>query len=174
MRQDTLDGNEKSRISMVVAVGKNRVIGKDNQLLWRIPDDMKRFKTLTSRHPVIMGRKTWESLPKTFRPLPDRTNIVVSRQKEYRARGAVVTDSLKGALEAASGAPGSDEIFIIGGAQLYSEALPRTDRLYLTRIDDEKEGDTYFPPYENIFTKILKEEPRQWNALHYRWLDLER
>ena len=159
---------------MIVAMGKNRVIGNDNELLWNIPDDLKRFKVLTLGHTVIMGRKTWESLPEKFRPLPGRTNVVISRQKDYAASGATLTDSFAGALAAAASAPGPNEVFIIGGGQLYAETVPFVDRLYLTLIDDEKEGSVYFPPYEDLFTKVLDEESRVWNGLGYRFVTLER
>jgi dihydrofolate reductase len=170
---------QNPRVSIVVAIGRdrqhNRVIGKNNELLWHIPDDLKRFKALTLGHPVIMGRKTWESLPEKVRPLPGRTNIVVTRQKEYRADGAEIADSLPAALAVAASAAGdSGEIFIIGGAEIYKEALPHTDRLYLTLIDDEKEGDAFFPPYEKEFTKVLSDEPYEWSGLAYRWVNLER
>lgn len=163
-----------SRISIVVAMGRNRAIGKGNTLLWHIPDDLKRFKALTLGHPVIMGRKTWESLPEKFRPLPERTNIVVTRQAGYEAGGATVANSLEDARAAAARASGNEEIFIIGGAQLYAEALPSTHRLYLTLIDDTKEGDVYFPEYESEFTKKISEESRAWDGPPYVWLDLER
>jgi dihydrofolate reductase len=161
-------------ISIVVAIGTDRAIGRGNELLWQIPDDMKRFKELTMGHPAIMGRKTWESLPEKFRPLPGRTNIVVTRQSGYEASGAIVVNSLEEARAAAARAPGADEIFVIGGAQLYAEALPFVNRLYVTVIDDAKEADTYFPAYEQEFTKKLGEESREWNGLRYRWVTLER
>lgn len=164
---------QKARISIVVAIGKNRVIGKGNDLLWRIPEDLKRFKALTSGHPVVMGRKTWESIPEKFRPLPDRTNIVVTRQHGYALPGATVAHSLIEALGVAQGAHGGEEIFIIGGGQIYTEALPFTHRLYLTLIDDEKEGDTYFPEYETTFTKKISEESGESGGLQYRWITLE-
>lgn len=165
---------QKSRVSIVVAMGHGRAIGKDNALLWHIPDDLKRFKALTFGHPVIMGRKTWESLPEQFRPLPGRTNIVVTRQADYEAPGATVANSLEDARAVAARALGGEEIFIIGGAQLYAEALPSTHRLYLTLIDDTKEGDAHFPEYESEFTKKISEESREWGGLRYVWLDLER
>jgi dihydrofolate reductase len=161
-------------ISIVVAIGADRAIGHGNELLWRIPDDLKRFKELTMGHPVIMGRKTWESLPEKFRPLPGRTNIVVTRQTDYEAPGAAIVNSLEGARAEAARAEGADEIFVIGGAQLYAEALPSADRLYLTLIDDAKEADAYFPAYEQDFARTVTEEAREWNGLSYRWLTLER
>lgn len=165
---------QKAQISIIVAIGKNRVIGKGNDLLWHIPDDLKRFKALTTGHPVVMGRKTWESLPEKFRPLPGRTNIVITRQHGYALAGATVVHSLIEALGIAQGAPGGDEIFIMGGGQIYAEALPFATHLYLTLIDDEKDGDVFFPEYETDFKKIIAEEKREYGELHYSWIDLER
>lgn len=166
---------EKSRISLIAAIGeKTRAIGRGGRLLWRIPEDMQRFKKTTTGHPVIMGRKTWESIPEKFRPLPGRTNIVVTRQKDHVARGAAVVSSLDAALAAAASAAGSEEILIVGGGELYREALPFADRLYLTLVDDDAEGDTFFPLYEIEFEKILSDESREWQSLHYRFVTLER
>lgn len=156
-------------LSVIVAVGRNREIGKDGRLLWRIPDDMVRFRTLTMGHPVIMGRKTWESLSKKFRPLPGRMNIVVTRQAGYRAVGAIVACSFEVACAMVAMCR---EIFIIGGGELYVAALPRTSRLYLTLIDAEAEADTFFPPYEDDF-RIVAEEPGTGDPPH-RFLILER
>jgi len=155
---------------MIAGLGNDRVIGKASTLLWRIPDDLKRFKELTLGHPIIMGRKTFDSIGKV---LPGRTSIVITRDKEFTFTGVVVTHSLEEALERAKEIE-KKEIFIIGGAQIYEQALPVADLLYLTLIDDEKEGDTSFPQYENIFTKKLSEERREWNGLVYYWIDLER
>lgn len=163
-----------ARLSIIAAMGNGRVIGKDNTLLWHIPDDLKRFKALTLGHPVIMGRKTWESLPEKFRPLAGRSNIIVTRQGAYEAAGAMAIHSIEEARAAAARAPGAEEIFVIGGAQLYAEALPFADRLCLTLIDDDRNGDAYFPEYEQQFTKKLSEELHEWNELKYRWIDLER
>ena len=131
-----------SRICIIAAVAKNRVIGKDNQLLWHIPEDMKHFRELTRGKPVIMGRKTWESLPERFRPLPGRQNIVVTRNKAYVAEGALLAGSLDEALRITGG---STEIFVIGGAEIYRQALLLADTLYLTEIDLSPEGDASFP-----------------------------
>jgi dihydrofolate reductase len=184
--------NPDSTISLIAAISaQGRALGKDGQLLWQIPDDLKRFKEITSGHPVIMGRKTWESLPEKFRPLPGRLNIVVTRQEGYEATGAEVCGSLEDAVEMARAAillkradavgthgaaagTAAEEIFIIGGGELYKEALPFADKLYLTLIDEEKDGDTFFPEYEQTFTKILSEESREYNNLKYRWVDLAR
>ncbi len=168
----------KDHISIVAALGRdganNRAIGKGNDLLWHIPDDLKRFKALTLGHPVIMGRKTWESIPEKHRPFPDRTTIVITRDPNYEAPGADVVHSVEEALEVARKSPGADEIHIGGGAELYKEMLPLVDRLYLTLIDDEKESDTFFPEYETEFTRELSREEREWDGIKYAWVNLER
>ncbi|UCV03004.1 dihydrofolate reductase [Dechloromonas denitrificans] len=129
-------------IVIIVAVAKNRVIGRDNQLIWNIPEDMAHFKALTQGHTVLMGRKTWESLPPRFRPLPGRRNIVVSRQPAYAAPGAELANSLESALALAA----TDEtVFIIGGADIYQQALALADRLEITEVDLAPEGDSWFP-----------------------------
>lgn len=131
-----------TEVVVIAAVAKNRVIGKDNQLIWNIPDDMAHFKALTSGHTVIMGRKTWESLPPRFRPLPGRRNIVISRQADYAAPGAEVADSLENALKMASTVALA---FVIGGEQIYRQAMAVADRLEITEVDLEPEGDAWFP-----------------------------
>mgnify|MGYP000579599113 CR=1 FL=1 len=132
-------------LSLIAAVARNGVIGKDNQLLWHLPGDMRHFRETTRGKPVIMGRKTWESLPDAFRPLPGRLNIVVSRNPGFEAPGASVVASLPEALAAA----GDAEIaFVIGGAELYRQALPLADRLLLTEIDQAYEGDAFFPDFD--------------------------
>ena len=129
-------------LSLIAAVARNRAIGKDNQLLWHLPEDMKHFRETTRGKPVVMGRKTWESLPEKFRPLPGRQNIVVSRDPAYKAHEADLAGSLEAALTLASGA---EEIFVIGGEQLYRAALPLADRLYLTEVELAPEADAFFP-----------------------------
>lgn len=165
---------EAEKISVIAAIDCNRAIGKDNQLLWQIPGDLPRFKRLTAGHPVIMGRKTWESLPEKFRPLPDRTNIVITRDSSYDAPGAILAQSFPEALSLARDAKGSEEIFAIGGQQVYECALPFATNLYLTLVDGEKEGDAFFPAYEEQFTKEIAREEREQDGLRYVWLDLER
>ena len=168
---------DKPRVSIVVALGQdgqhNRVIGKDNQLLWHIPDDLRRFKALTLGHPVIMGRKTFESLPSKARPLPGRPNIVITRDAAWAHEGVVVAHSLNEALAKARELD-REEVFIGGGTQIYEQALPFVDRLYLTLIDDQKDGDVFFPPYENVFDKKIASESRDFNGLKYEWVTLER
>jgi dihydrofolate reductase len=140
------------RLSAIVAMAANRCIGKDNTLPWRLPADLKRFKQLTLGHTLIMGRKTYESIG---RPLPGRTTIVVTRQRDYAPEGVRVAHSLEQALELARG---DDEVFIAGGADLYRQALERVRRLYLTRIDREYPGDTFFPELELSGWRLVTEE----------------
>lgn len=131
-------------LTLIAAVAKNRVIGIDNRLPWHLPEDMRHFREITLGKPVIMGRKTWESLPEAFRPLPGRKNIVISRQADYAAPGATLVNGLPAALERVEG-----ETFIIGGEQLYALALPYADRLALTEVDMEVSGDAWFPAFSN-------------------------
>lgn len=162
------------RISIIVAHSKNMVIGKGNELIWEIPDDHARFKKITIGHPVIMGRKTWESIPPKFRPLPGRTNFVVTRDGLYKASGATVTTSLDDALTQAESAPGSEEIFIVGGGEIYKQALPLTDRLYITLVNKDVDGDTFFPEYSNLFSKKISEEHKEFEGLKYSYVVLEK
>lgn len=129
-------------IILIAAVAKNRVIGKDNTLIWNLPEDMAHFKALTAGQTVVMGRKTWESLPPRFRPLPGRHNVVISRQADYAAPGAEVANSLENALQLASTA---ESVFIIGGEQIYKQAMAVADRLEITDVDLEPAGDAWFP-----------------------------
>ncbi|HEX8515577.1 MAG TPA: dihydrofolate reductase [Bacteroidia bacterium] len=131
-------------ISLIVAVGENNVIGKDNKLIWHLPADMKFFKEKTTGHCIITGRKNYESIPEKFRPLPNRTNIIITRQDDYKAPGAIVVNSVDAALERAK-ATGDEEIFIIGGAEIFRQSLHFTDRIYLTVIYHFFEGDVFFP-----------------------------
>ena len=133
-------------ISMIAAMGNNRVIGKDNDIPWHLPDDFKFFKTTTSGHHVIMGRKNWESLPHNFQPLPGRPNIVITRQENYKLSEAEVVRSLEDALNIAKEA-GEEEAFIIGGCQIYALGLEIADRMYITEIKDTFEGDAFFPEW---------------------------
>jgi dihydrofolate reductase len=172
---ESIDVTSKNRISMIAALGREtRAIGRDGKLLWRIPEDMARFKVCTVGHPVIMGRKTWESLPERFRPLSGRTNIVVTRDQAYTAEGGTVVHSLEAAFTVAKSSDGAEEIFVIGGGELYREALPCTTRLYLTLVDSDEEGDAYFPEYANEFTNELAYEEHESDGLRYAWVDLER
>ena len=132
-----------SRIALVVAVSRNGVIGRAGGLPWHISSDLKRFKAITMGKPIIMGRKTWESLPK--KPLPGRQNIVITRQKNYQAEGAVIVSDTAFAVAAARSA---EEIAVIGGGEIYHMFFTGADRIYLTEVDLEVEGDTRFPPIE--------------------------
>jgi len=131
-------------ISLIAAMSKNRVIGKNNDLPWRLPDDMKYFQNTTNGHVVIMGRKNFDSLPAKFKPLPNRTNIILTRNKEFEADGCEIFTDLSEAVRFANNCK-EEELFIIGGGEIYNQSLHLADRIYLTRINQEIEGDTYFP-----------------------------
>lgn len=147
------------RIALMWAMARNGVIGRDNALPWHLPNDLKYFKRVTSGKPVIMGRKTYESIG---RPLPNRTNIVVTRDPDFSAEGVWVVYSLAQAFEAAEAdieASGAEEAVVIGGAEIYRQALPRADRLYLTLVHADVEGDTYFPPLElSDYREVARED----------------
>lgn len=168
-----------SRVSMIVAVDKNRGIGKTTldvgKLLWSIPADLKRFKELTMGHPVIMGRKTFGSvLSYLQKPFPGRTNIVITRNPNYKHEGIVVVNSIKKAIDEAKKAPGNEEIFITGGGQIFEQGLPFTDRIYLTLVEGEYDADTFFPDY-SAFKKVLSKEDRETSdGLKFSWITLER
>jgi dihydrofolate reductase len=158
------------RIILIAAIGRNRELGKGNDLIWKIPDDLKRFRDLTRGHPIIMGRKTYESLPR--RPLPDRTNIVVTRSTDYglQTTDFVAVPSIEKAIETAKNAPGADAIFVIGGGQIYEAALPYANELELTIVDaEDAEASVFFPPYEEVFPHIVSDELHEWEGLRYRW-----
>ena len=158
-----------AKISAIAAIGKNRVIGKGNDLVWKIPDDLARFRAITKGHPVIMGRRTFESIGK---PLPDRENIVISRDKDYTPEGVITVYSVEDALEKAKSFR-NNEIFVIGGGEIYKQMLPYTEKLYLTIIDSEADGDVFFPDYSE-FKKETSREKREYNGLKYMWINLER
>jgi dihydrofolate reductase len=130
------------RISVIAALARNRVIGIDNRLPWRLPEDLAHFKALTLGHPILMGRKTFESLG---RPLPGRSNIVITRNPDYRPAGCRVAASIAAALTLCADA---DEVFFIGGAELYAQAIALADRLYLTEVDIDAAGDAWFPDFD--------------------------
>lgn len=162
---------------MIVALSREtRTIGNNNTLLWHIPEDLKRFKKLTSDHPLIMGRKTFESILDILgTPLPNRTNIVITHNPSYshESDNVHVVHSLADALDIARDLD-SEEIFIGGGQQIYEQALPVADRLYLTLIDSNKDGDTFFPEYTHEFTRVIDENTHEHNGLAYTWITLER
>ena len=155
-----------AEVVIIAAVARNRVVGKDNRLLWNIPEDMAHFKTLTAGHTVVMGRKTWESLPPRFRPLPGRRNIVISRQADYAAPGAELADSLENALKLASTAA---TVFVIGGEQIYAQAMGIADRLEITEVDLEPDGDAWFPQIAAVdWEKAAKTEGNGFGFVTYR------
>lgn len=150
-------------IALVVAVADNGVIGADGDLPWRLPDDLRHFKRVTMGKPLVMGRKTWESLPK--RPLPGRPNIVVTRRPDYSAQGAEVFTDLDAALaraDALAGAAALDdpEISVIGGAEIFAATFGRATRLYLTQVHAKPEGDTLFPPFDRAEWRTVRREAR--------------
>lgn len=161
-------------ISISVAVAKNNVIGKDNKLLWHVSEDLKRFKKNTSNKKMIMGRKTFESLPGI---LPDREHIVVTRDENFKVNSDKVTivNDLNSLLKKYSNC--EDEIFVIGGAEIYKQLLPYTQKIYLTKIDETFEGDTYFPEinYDEFKTEYTSEQlTDEKNGLNYTFIDLVR
>ncbi len=137
----------RPRIALIWAMARNRVIGRNNALPWRLPADMKHFRELTTGHPVLMGRKTFESLG---RPLPNRTNIVITSDRRYAPKGCLVAHSLDEAVELAivHVPPIDPEIFVIGGQKLYTQMLSRADRLYITQVETDAEGDAWFPEFD--------------------------
>ncbi len=158
-------------ISLIVAMAKNGVIGRDNRLPWRLPADLAHFKSVTMGKPMVMGRKTWESLPGL---LPGRRHIVVTRDREYRADDCTLVHSLEQAIEAAGDVP---EVMIVGGGTLYREMLPRADRLYLTLVDLEAEGDACFPAVDFTEWRECRRESHpadERNAHAYTFVELER
>ncbi len=170
-----IDVKKMPMISIIAAISTyDRAIGNDNELLWHISEDLKRFKKITENHPVIMGRKTFESIRKQIKgPLPNRTNIVITRDKSYLCEKVMVVHSLEKALKKAQ-AIDTTEIFIIGGAQIYEQSIHFADKLYLTLIEDRKKADAYFPPYKNIFVrKIFEKKLKTENGLKYSWVNLE-
>jgi dihydrofolate reductase len=140
--QSSIPNPRSARISIIAAVAENGVIGRDNRMPWHLSDDLKRFKALTMGHHIVMGRRTWESLG---RPLPGRTSVVVTRDPTFAAPGCLVAHSLDEAI----GLCGDDaEVFVIGGGEVYRQALPIADRIYLTEIKADFEGETMFPPMD--------------------------
>lgn len=182
------------KISIIAAIGKNRELGKDNKLIWHIKEDLQRFKALTSGHPIIMGRKTFESIG---RPLPNRTNIVITRNLEFKPAGAIVCNSVEEGIKEGIKyyvlsskykqkenkihdtkymiQNTEHEVFIIGGGQIYEQAIKKglVDKLYLTIVDGDSDADTFFPEYSD-FKKVISEEKRESDGFKYTFLELER
>lgn len=157
------------RISIIAVIGKNRELGKDNKLLWHISEDLKRFKQLTMGHPVIMGHTTFRSIG---RPLPGRTNIVVSRDPDLKIENCLIAHSIKKAIEEAKKLD-NEKIFIIGGGKIYQQSIDLADRLYLTVVNASTDADTYFPVYSN-FNKIISKKVGQSGILKYQYLTLKK
>ena len=158
-------------LSLIVAVSKNNVIGADNGLLWQMPADLKHFKAVTIGHTVIMGRKTYDSIGK---PLPGRRNIIVTRQEKFKAQGCEVVNSLQDAVDLCTR---EQEVFIVGGGEVYKQAIHAADKIYLTRIYGEFEGDTVFPQInfsEWRLTKYLKHHGDAKNQYDYSFSEYER
>jgi dihydrofolate reductase len=159
------------KLSLIVAVAKNNVIGSDNRLLWHMPADLKHFKSVTMGSPVIMGRKTFESIGK---PLPGRTNIVVTRSEDYSAEGCTVANSLQEAVDLCEK---EGEVFVIGGGEVYRQAIHAADKVYLTRIDAEFNGDTFFPELNFSDWKLIKyvkHHADEKNKYDYSFAEYER
>lgn len=155
-KKKTITSSKNSEITLIVAVGENDAIGKDNQLIWHLSDDLKRFKELTNGHHIIMGRKTFESFPK---PLPNRTHIVISRQDNYQVpSGVILVNNLEDAFDAAKA---DKQPFVIGGGEIYKQAMPYADKIELTRVHEDFEADTFFP---KIDTTIWKESQNRYHA----------
>ena len=147
-------------IIMIAAVAENNALGKDNELVWHLPNDFKRFKTLTSGHHIIVGRKTFESFPK---PLPNRTHIIITRQKNYQAEGCIIVDSIEKAL---SICPKDEDSFIIGGGEIYTLGLAYTDKIEITRVHSSFEADAYFPEINKKDWKLEKYEFNEKDEKH--------
>jgi len=161
-------------ISLIVAMDQNHLIGVNNGLPWRLPDDMRWFVEKTMGKPVILGRKTYDSIPTKFKPLHGRHNIIVTRNAHYQAEGCTVVHSLAAALAAAGDVP---EVVIGGGAQIYAEALPRAQCLYLTLVEGSFAGDTYFPPFDQSEWREVYRQAHEVDARHtyrFTWLVLVR
>ena len=158
-------GPARPTVSLIAAIARNGAIGRDNGLLWQESEDQKHFRRVTMGCPVIMGRKTWDSLPGRFRPLPGRRNIVLTRDATWRADGADTADSMAAALALAADVA---KVFVIGGAQAYAMALPFADELVLTEIDADLAGDIFFPPWDRAgFARAAQEARCDANGVAY-------
>ena len=164
--------NTGVEIIAIAALGKKtRAICRDQELLWKIPKDLQRVKDMTMGHPLIMGRKTFASIGK---PLPGRTNIIITHNRDFSADGCKITHSLDQALDVARVSSGSEKIYIFGGGEIYRLALPQTTKLELTLVDSDKDGDAHFPEYENEFRTVTTEEGGEHEGEKYTWVTLER
>lgn len=139
-------------LTLIAAAAENNALGKDNDLVWHLPDDFKRFKQITSGHYIIMGRKTFESFPK---PLPNRTHVIITRQNDYKADNCIVVNSLD---EAIAACPQDEEVFVIGGGEIYKQSIDRADKIELTRVHTTVEADAFFPNIDTSKFKLASEE----------------
>ncbi len=160
-----------TRLHLIFARAANGVIGKDNALPWHLPEDMAHFKSTTLGHPVIMGRKTWDSLPRKFRPLPGRLNIVVTRDAQWHAEGASRANSLQ---EAVSLCPAGSDAWVIGGAQIYAAAMPLAQTAVITEIGQAFEGDAFAPTFGANWVETAREAHVAASGLPYAFVTLER
>ncbi len=149
-------------ISMIAAVATNNVIGKDNDLIWHLPNDLKYFMNTTKGHTIVMGRKTWESIGS--KPLKNRSNIIITRQRDFTAEGGIVVNSISQAV--AKTPDTEDELFIVGGAEIYKQALPIADKLYITRVEVMPDGDTHFPVFSEEDFILSKKEDHETDECH--------
>lgn len=164
-----MKANQKPKISIIVAVGKNREIGRNNALLWQIPEDLKHFKEKTSGKAIIMGERTFYSIG---RALPNRLNIVLSQNPDLKIDGVTVCDSIPQAIEI--GGKFSDEVFVIGGGSIYAQTIGLADKLYLTLVDRAFAADTFFPDYSKFDKIVLESEPFESNGLKFKFFELEK
>jgi dihydrofolate reductase len=159
------------RVNLIYARARNGVIGRDNTLPWHLPEDMAHFKHATAGSPVIMGRKTWDSLPTKFRPLPGRTNLVVTGQSGWRADGALPAPGVQEALQLCTAlSPSPDDVWIIGGAQLYASALPMAQRAVVTELDQDFEGDTFAPLLDAQWQETSRDEQVSRNGRRFAFV----
>ena len=156
------------KISLICAIAENRAIGRNNKLLWDIPDDLRHFKEITKGHAVVMGQKTFESIG---HPLPHRKNIIITNDQNFKAAGCIIAYSIEEAFAKAKEVE-KEEIFVIGGGSIYAQTIGLADKLYLTIVGEEiLDADTFFPDYSE-FKNILSEEPRESNGLRYKFVEL--
>jgi dihydrofolate reductase len=160
-----------TRIHMIFARAANGVIGRENTIPWRLPEDMARLKRLTTGWPVIMGRKTWDSLPVKFRPLPGRTNIVITRQPDWKDTGATTAASLADALALCAS---SAEVWILGGAQIYAQAMPLAERIEVTEIAEDIEGDAYAPLLGPEWRQAAREDHVSANGMKFSFITYQK
>lgn len=168
-----INPNPQPNLSIIVAQAQNRAIGKDNDLLWHLSGDLKRFKQITTGHPVVMGRRTWESLPK--RPLPGRRNIVMTENPDFAAEGAEVVHSIGGLFRALKGC--DEEVFVMGGAKIYEALLPFCNRLYVTEVYRDYDADVYFPVIDLSTFTLVRQSVRlhdDASGLDYAYKEYDR